>query len=182
METPFLIGDRIYLRPLDTEADLDRCLRWINDPEVSATLGRHHPIGRVAERDWLEEQYKSDTQINLAIVVKDADRHIGNCGFNTIDYVNRNAVFGILIGEKEAWGHGYGPEAARLLLKYGFEELGLHRIGLEVYAHNARAIRAYEKAGFVREGVLRESYFRSDSFHDTILMSVLESEWRKTCG
>jgi len=178
MINPFLIGDRIYLRPLDEETDLDRCLGWINDPEVLTTLGRRHPTGRAAEREWLQEQYKSEEQMNLAIVLVDGDRHIGNCGFNEIDYVNRNAVFGILIGEKDAWGQGYGPEAARLILKYGFEELGLHRIGLDVYSHNPRAIRAYEKAGFVREGTLRESYYRNGVYHDTIVMSVLESEWR----
>jgi RimJ/RimL family protein N-acetyltransferase len=178
MINPFLIGERIYLRPLDEETDLDRCLEWINDPEVLTTLGRRQPMGRAAEREWLQEQYKSEEHLNLAIVLKDGDRHIGNCGFNEIDYVNRSAVFGILIGEKEAWGQGYGPEAARLILKYGFEELGLHRIGLDVYSHNPRAIRAYEKAGFVREGTLRESYYRNGVYHDTIVMSVLESEWR----
>jgi RimJ/RimL family protein N-acetyltransferase len=177
MEVPFILGERIYLRPLD-EADLDRCLRWINDPEVLVTLGRRQPTGRAAEKEWLQEQYKSDKHMNLAIVLKDGDRHIGNCGFNEIDYINRSAVFGILIGEKDTWGQGYGPEAARIILEYGFEELGLHRIGLDVYSHNARAIRAYEKAGFIREGTLRESYYRNGVYHDTIVMSVLESEWR----
>jgi RimJ/RimL family protein N-acetyltransferase len=177
MDNPFIIGARIYLRPLDAEADLERCLRWINDPEVLATLGRRQPTGRAAEREWLQEQYKRHDHMNLAIVLKDGDRHIGNCGFNEIDYVNRSAVFGILIGEKDAWGQGYAPEAARLLLKHGFEELGLHRIGLDVYSHNARAIRAYEKAGFVREGTLRESYYRNGVYQDTIVMSVLRSEW-----
>jgi len=182
VDNPFLIGDRIYLRPLDAETDLDRCLRWINDPEVLATLGRRKPVGRVSEREWLEEQYKSDEQMNLAIVLKDGDRHIGNCGFNDIDYVDRCGVFGILIGEKDCWGQGYAPEAAKLVLKYGFEELGLHRIELEVYSHNARAVRAYEKVGFRREGTLRESYYRNGVYHDTIVMSVLESEWRTSCG
>ncbi len=176
MDAPFLIGERIYLRPLDVD-DLDRCLRWINDPEILSTLGRREPMGRAAEKEWLEGQYKSDRHMNLAIVVADGDRHIGNCGFNAIDYVNRNAIFGILIGDKDAWGQGYGPEAARLILKYGFEELGLHRIGLEAYSHNARALRAYEKAGFIHEGTLRESYFRHGTFHDTIVMSILASEW-----
>lgn len=177
MDNPFIVGQRIYLRPLD-EADLDRCLRWINDSEVLVTLGRRHPLGRTAEQEWLREQYKSEDQMTLAIVLVDGDRHIGNCGFNEIDYVNRCGMFGILIGEKDVWGQGYGPEAADLILGYGFEQLGLHRIGLEVYSHNPRALRAYEKAGFVREGVLRESYFRNGVYHDTIVMAVLESEWR----
>jgi len=177
MPVALLTGDRIVLRPLCGE-DLDRCMRWINDPEMQARIGRRHPMGRAQEEEWLADQYKRDDHLNLAIVVKDGDRHIGNCGFNQIDFVNRNAEFGILIGERDSWGSGYGPEAARLILAYGFEELGLHRIGLGVYAFNERAILAYEKAGFVREGAEREAYFRHGRFHDHIRMSVLESEWR----
>jgi len=177
MRTPFLVGDRIYLRPLDAATDLDRCLRWINDPELQARIGRRHPMGRTQEQEWLDGQYKQDDHMNLAIVVADGDRHIGNCGFNAIDSVNRSAVFGIMIGETDTWGQGYGPEASRLIIEYGFEELGLHRIELDVFSHNAGAIRAYEKTGFIREGVKRESYFRHGVYHDTIQMSILESEW-----
>ena len=178
MNCPFLNGSRIYLRPLD-EADLDRCLRWINDPELIVRLGRRHPMSRTQEREWLLGQYKSESHLNLAIIVRDGDRHIGNCGFNQIDYFNRCAEFGILIGEKDAWGQGYGPEAAQLILRYGFEELGLHRIALEVYSFNEHAIRSYEKAGFVHEGTKRESYFRNGAFHDTLVMGILEEEWEK---
>ncbi len=176
MEMPFLIGERIYLRALDS-GDLDRCLRWMNDAEILAMLGRRLPMGRAAEREWLEAQSKDDSEMNLAIVLKEDDRHIGNCGFPEIDYANRSAAFGILLGEKDVWGCGYGPEAARLIVGYGFDQLGLHRIRLLVYAFNERAIRAYEKTGFVREGTLREAYYRHGAFHDTIVMSVLESEW-----
>ncbi len=178
MQTPFLIGKRIYLRPLGEE-DVERCLTWINDPEVISTLGRKGPISRTLERDWILEQYKSEASFSLAIVLQDGDRHIGNCGLHEIEYNNRSAQFGILIGDKAEWGKGYAPEAAGLLLRYGFEELALHRIGLEVYAHNLRAQRAYEKAGFVLEGKRRESYFSGGRFYDTLIMGVLRSEWEK---
>ena len=177
MENPFLIGEWIYLRPL-AEADLDRCLRWINDPEILFTLGRRFPMSRTLEREWLASRYKSENELSLALVLKDGDRHIGNCGFNEIDRGNRRAVFGILIGESERWGCGYAPEAARLLLRFGFAELNLHRISLEVYSHNMRARRAYEKAGFVHEGTMRESYFRNGRYHDTLIMGILKSEWK----
>jgi RimJ/RimL family protein N-acetyltransferase len=176
MECPFLTGERLYLRPLD-EGDLDRCVRWINDPEVLVTLGRRLPMNRAREREWLAAHYKSDRELGLAIVLKEGDRHIGNCGLHGIDPHNRCAEFGVMLGEKNAWGHGYAPEAGQLLIGFGFRELGLHRIMLRVYAINERAQRAYDKLGFVEEGVLRESYFRSGRFHDTIVMSVLESEW-----
>lgn len=178
MNNPFLIGERIYLRPLEEE-DLERCLRWINDPEILTTLGRRFPMSRALERDWLTDQYKSEKHFSLAIVLKEGDQHIGNCGFNDIDPLNRKAVFGILLGEKDQWGKGYAPEAARLIAGYGFDQLGLHRIGLEVYSHNKRAQHAYEKVGFVHEGTIRESYFHDGRYYDTLIMRILESEWRE---
>ncbi len=177
MNVPFLVGDRIYLRPLDADADLDRCLGWINDPELQARIGRRHPMSRAQEKEWLAGQYKREDQLNLAIVLKDTDQHVGNCGFNQIDFINRCAEFGILIAERDAWSKGYGPEAAGLILKHGFEELGLHRIWLWAFSFNQHAVRAYEKAGFKHEGVLREAYYRHGAYHDHIVMSVLESEW-----
>jgi RimJ/RimL family protein N-acetyltransferase len=152
-------------------------MRWINDSEVLQFLGQRHPMGREQEKEWLADQYKSEHQMNLAIVLKDEDLHIGNCGFNAIDYINKSAAFGILIGEKAAWNQGYGPEAARLILGYGFEQLNLHRIELDVYSLNPRAKKAYEKVGFKLEGTKRDSYYRNGQYHDTYVMSVLRSEW-----
>jgi len=181
MEAPFLTGEQIYLRPLD-EDDVDRCLRWINDAEVARGVGRKGPISRTQEREWIVGQYKSRSTFSLAIVLKAGDRHIGNCGLHEIEPENGRAEFGILIGEKGEWGKGYGPEAAGMLLRYGFEELRLHRIDLEVYAQNERAQRAYEKAGFVLEGRRRESYFSQGAFDDTLIMGILKPEWEKHAG
>jgi RimJ/RimL family protein N-acetyltransferase len=178
MSVVFIEGERLYLRPLGVE-DLDRCVRWINDPEVLQFLGRRFPMGREQEKEWLADQYKSEDQLNLAIVLKEGDRHIGNCGFNEIDYLNRSAVFGILIGEKDAWSCGYGPEAARLIVEYGFRTLGLHRVSLEVYSSNPRARKAYAKVGFKLEGTQRESYFYDGQFFDTHTMAILANEWRE---
>jgi RimJ/RimL family protein N-acetyltransferase len=180
MINPFLIGDRIYLRPLDEEADLDRCLGWINDPDILATLGRRSPMSRSMEREWLLGQYQDDRTFSLAIILKDGDRHIGNTGLHAIAPVDRSAEFGLLIGEKDVWGEGYGPEAGRLILAHGFGQLGLHRIFLRVFSFNERARRVYEKIGFRLEGTLRESYFRNREFHDTLVMSILEQDWEVT--
>jgi RimJ/RimL family protein N-acetyltransferase len=177
MKVPFLIGERLYLRPLD-EDDLDRCLRWINDPEIVVTLGRRTPMSRTTEREWLLGQYKDDHNLALAIVLKDGDRHVGNAGLHAISSFNRSAEFGLLIGDKDVWGEGYGPEAGRLILDHGFRQLGLHRIFLRVFSFNERAQRVYAKLGFVREGTLRESYFRDGTFHDTLVMSILREEWK----
>ena len=176
MDNPFLIGERIYLRPLDKD-DLDQCMRWINDPAITSTLTMRYPMSRTQEESWLLSHYKDQTDIPLAIVIKDQDHHIGNCGLHSIDYVNRNAEFGIMIGEKDQWGKGYAPEAGRLIIDYGFKQLGMHHISLEVYSHNKRAQRAYEKVGFVHEGTMRESYFRNGRYYDNLIMGILETEW-----
>ena len=102
---------------------------------------------------------------------------VGNCGFHKIDWRNRSAELGIFIGEKSYWSQGYGTEAMRLLLKHGFETLNLNRIFLRVFNSNLRAIRSYEKAGFIAEGKMRQAEFRRGAYKDVILMSVLRSEW-----
>ncbi len=89
----------------------------------------------------------------------------------------RRASFGILIGDKAAWGKGYGSEATRLMLRHAFETLNLNRVWLHVYEYNQRGIRAYEKVGFRREGVLRQDTFRDGRYWDTIAMAVLREEW-----
>ncbi len=172
----FLDGDRLYLRPLDT-GDLECCLRWMNDPELLQFLGRKTPMSREMETEWLAKQYQDERHTNLAIVLKDGDRHIGNCGLDNADLLNRNASFGIFIGEADAREQGYGTEAVRLLLDYGFAQLNLHRIDLTVFSFNERARKAYEKAGFVLEGTRREDYYRHGKYHDTHLMGILKSEW-----
>jgi RimJ/RimL family protein N-acetyltransferase len=94
------------------------------------------------------------------------------------DWISRNAEVGIVIGEKDYWNKGYGSEAMQLMLKHGFETLNLHRIWLRVYGFNTRAIRAYEKSGFVHEGRKREASFIQGKYHDVLIMSVLQPEWK----
>jgi RimJ/RimL family protein N-acetyltransferase len=178
MQNPFLVGERVYLRPLDTD-DLELCLKWINDPEITSTLTMRFPMSRTQEQSWIVSHYKDQSDVPLAIVIKNNDQHIGNCGLHSIDYVNRLAEFGILIGQKNEWGKGYAQEAGRLIIDYGFKQLAMHRIYLHVYSHNKRAKRAYEKLGFVVEGTMRESYFRDGRYYDTIVMAVLENEWKE---
>jgi RimJ/RimL family protein N-acetyltransferase len=85
---------------------------------------------------------------------------------------------GIFIGEKSLWNQGYGTEVMKLLLKHGFHTLNLNRIALEVYENNPRAVRSYEKAGFVHEGCKRQGMYKDGHYIDILLMSVLRSEWQ----
>ncbi len=113
----------------------------------------------------------------LAIHLRDTDRLIGTCAFSQLDGDNGSALFHITIGEKDAWGRGYGTEATELMLEHAFERLGLHRVALSVFAFNERAIRAYRKAGFVVEGRARESIWRDGRYWDELQMSMLDSDW-----
>jgi len=173
----FLRGERIYLRPLEM-SDLERCQRWINDPDNRTTLVSHLPLNQNAEKEFIERCSKPDKEIHLAIVLNEGDRHIGTIGLFNIRWKDRAAEFGLMIGEADARGHGYGSEAIRLINKYAFEQLNLNRLELSVVAFNERAIRMYEAAGFVREGVRRETVFSGGRYVDLIGYSMLASEYR----
>jgi [ribosomal protein S5]-alanine N-acetyltransferase len=181
MNNPYLIGESLYLRPVERE-DAPRIAGWLNDPEVNRTLLRYRPIAVHQEVAWIEQNLgtaEMDT-LGLGIVLKAEDRFIGVCGLHQIELRNRQAAFGLTIGEKDAWGKGYGTEVTRLLVRHGFETLNLNRIWLHVYTNNPAGVRAYEKAGFQREGVLRQSCYQGGRYWDTIVMAVLREEWNAT--
>jgi RimJ/RimL family protein N-acetyltransferase len=141
----------------------------------------YRPLSRAEEERWVESLASRREDIVLAIEVRAGDQwvHIGNVGLHRIDWKNRTATLGIVIGEREYWGKGYGTEAVRTMLRYAFEELGLNRVELETYSFNPRAIRCYEKAGFKREGVRRQALYRNGKFHDVILMGILRDEFEE---
>jgi diamine N-acetyltransferase len=115
----------------------------------------------------------------LVIDMKDGDgwRLIGNSSFFAFDWIARSAEVGIMIGDKTVWSQGYGTEVMTLLLRHGFETLNLNRVYLRVHADNKRAIRTYEKAGFVHEGCMRQAVYKSGQYGDLLYMSVLSEEW-----
>ena len=162
MQNPFLIGERIYLRPIE-EADASNYVRWLNDAEVSRYLAASFPLNLFREQEYVRNLYTDRNGLNLALSLQDGDRHIGGAGIHDIHQTDRSATFGIVIGEQDCWGKGYGTEATRLLVAHGFDTLNLNRIGLNVFEFNPRGIRAYEKAGFVKEGLLRQATTRKAS-------------------
>lgn len=177
MQTPFLIGSAIYLRPLDL-ADVPQLLTWMNDPEVTRQLRAYRPIMRVWEEEFLRKLSTSETDIALGIMVREPEQFIGVTGLHRLDVGNRHAAFGITIGETSAWGKGYGTEVTRLMVQYAFDRLNLNRVWLHVYEFNERARRVYQKVGFRPEGRLRQDTFRDGRYWDTLVMGVLRDEWR----
>jgi RimJ/RimL family protein N-acetyltransferase len=178
MNIRYYEGDRIYFRPIELE-DEPVLRQWRNDPDIWATLLYTQPVNALREREWIEKLYKDTHDVGLAICLKDGHRHIGGCGLHKVDPIHRRAEFGILIGDREYQNQGYGTEATRLMVRYGFEEMNLNRIGLSVFAENLAGIRAYEKAGFVREGCVRRAYYRNGSYHDELFYGLLRSEWEQ---
>jgi len=172
----FLSGERIYARPFEL-CDVERFQRWLNDPATRVTLAHHLPLTEKMEREYIENVGKQQDAIHLCIVLKEGDRHIGGMGLHQIRWKDRAAVFGIFIGETAYRGKGYGVEATRLMLRYAFETLNLNRIELWVYDFNKAAIRTYEKAGFVCEGVRRQNRFVEGRYVDESIYGILAGEY-----
>lgn len=174
-----IYGRRVRLRAVERQ-DVEKFHQWINDPEVTEGLALYLPMSMRDEEGWFEGISKRPPQEKpLAIDCRDGEDWtlIGNSGFFDLDHTAHSGEIGIMIGDKSYWNRGYGTEAMLLLLRHGFETLNLHRIFLRVYASNPRAIRSYEKAGFVHEGRLRDAVYRRGSYGDVLMMSVLHPEW-----
>src|ERR1044072_2766726 len=113
----------------------------------------------------------------MGIHLRDSDRLIGTCALSQLDSDNGSALFHITIGEKDAWGQGFGTEATRLMVDHAFCALNLHRVALTVFAFDDGALRSYRSVGFVVEGRAREAIWREGRWWDEISMSLLDSEW-----
>ncbi len=174
-----ITGIDIRMRAIE-RSDLPRFVRWLNDPEVTAGLSLILPISMDEEEAWYEAMLKQPaTQHPMMIEVCQSEEWapVGNCGYHDINTQVRSGEVGIFIGEKHYWNKGYGTEAMRLLVRHGFETLNLNRVFLRVYANNPRAIRSYEKVGFVHEGRLRQAAYRNGQYVDELIMSILRTEW-----
>jgi RimJ/RimL family protein N-acetyltransferase len=170
-------GQKIYLRAIERD-DLARCHAWMNEPELRATLAQRYPMSLAREADWIERVTRGQdpSEIHFAICLAVGDRHVGNCGFVGIDRDNRIATLGILIGEKECRGKGFGTDAIRALCRFAFEEMDLRKIRLDVHADNAAGLKAYERVGFRREGLLREEVHRAGRPVDVVRMGLLRGD------
>jgi len=173
-----IMGDKVRLRPIERD-DLPRFVEWFGAPEVRRHLTLYLPFSLAQEERWFESlQERQERQEGMVLAIETAEgAHIGNIGLHAIDWKNRQAELGIVIGEKAYWNQGYGSDAIRTLLRLAFCEMNLHRVFLWVDADNGRGIRCYEKAGFQRDGIFRDVVFREGAYHDQYVMSILESEF-----
>lgn len=169
-------GELVSLGPMRRDL-LPLYRRWVNDFGTVRFLGiGPTPMTEEAEVAWFERAATSDEPM-FTIYERTTGRPIGNTGLHNVDRRNRSAFWGIMIGEVEARGKGYGTETARLMLDYAFTALGLHSVTLTVFEFNLAGRRAYEKAGFKEIGRRRQSRWQGGRFWDEILMDCLASEF-----
>ena len=174
-----ILSKQVRLRAVERE-DLPRFQRWLNDPEVTAGLMIYLPLSQMDEQNWFETMLKAPPEEHpLVIEVLQGETWIpiGNCGIHDVDHRIRSGEIGIFIGEKSYWNQGIGTLVMRLFLKHCFDTLNLNRVFLRVYEDNLRAIRSYERAGFVHEGRMRQAMYKQGRYLDVLLMSVLRAEW-----
>ena len=167
---------RVLLRPARPD-DRDRLLRWINDRELVVLSAPFHPVTEAEHDAWFAGVLsgREDRRFFMIDTTPDA-RTIGSCQLLNIHPVHRSADLQIRIGTRSAWGQGFGTAAVQALVEYAFCELGLHRVSLQVFAHNERAIGAYRKAGFAVEGTARQAAFIEGRFVDVVHMGILDGE------
>jgi RimJ/RimL family protein N-acetyltransferase len=172
-----VVGKRCYLSPLSHE-DAEAHTRWENDLEVAIPLGdeAYTPTSLEKMHEQIEAALRNQSHV-FSIVDLESNRTIGRCMLTNLDAVNRSAMLGIMIGDKEFQNRGYGQEAIRLLLDYAFNLLNLNSVMLGTFAYNLRAIAAYKKVGFREIGRRRQARLIAGRAYDGILMDILAEEF-----
>ncbi len=166
-------GARVYLRPVEASDVNDAYLRWMNDHEVTRCLeSRFIEHTKESLGQFVRSMAQSESNVFLAIVLINGQRHIGNLKIGPIDRHHGTADLGIIIGEKDCWGKGLATEAIALATTYAFSELRLRKITAGSYANNMGSVKAFMKAGWEIEGTLRRQYISSGEPVDKIVLAA----------
>ena len=176
--TPPLATGLIYLRPAE-RTDVPLFVSWLNDLRTTRTLLMIGPMSEVAEERWFDQmlEHQGRDRWHFVVCRRADDRPVGVLDLHEVDLRNGGASLGILIGDPADTGQGYGSDALRALVGFGFDQLRLERIQLDVFDYNEGARRVYERVGFRHEGTLRHAVYRDGAFHDVHRMAVLRDEW-----
>jgi RimJ/RimL family protein N-acetyltransferase len=171
-------GQQVYLREI-REDDSDSIIRCFQNEEIMYMTGTRNILTKKQIKEAIKRFKADSSRYDFAICLVDNDQVIGDLAIMEVDLDNKKAVFRIALHNIENCGRGMGSEAVRLAQRFTFEELNLNRLELQVYSHNSRAIKSYEKVGFKKEGVLRQALFMNNTFSDEIIMSLLRDEYMK---
>lgn len=174
--TPYIIGKLINLRSFHIE-DKINYRSWLDN----ATVTKYMEMGYRPSNEYnIEEVYKEAnfSENNIVMIIEDKNnKPIGVVGLYCINWIIKKSEFRILIGETDYYGKGYGTEATKLILNYGFNRLNLETIYLGVNEENISAYKTYLKAGFVKEGVRRNFVYNNGKYYNSVMMSILKDEY-----
>ena len=174
-----IVGDRIYLSPRGaSDEEIEKFTEWMNDFQVTDYINKSEQImTAIGEKEWLENTARKNENKNFNIIDLNSNKLIGTIGLEKFNWTSRNAVLGIFIGDKNYRNNGYGTEAIKLLLEFGFKYLNLHSIRLSLLSVNERAHKCYLKFGFKDAGKSREEIFLNGKYYDKLYMDILEGEF-----
>jgi RimJ/RimL family protein N-acetyltransferase len=165
-------GEKIRLRDLN-EDDLKKCLSWLKDPRINKFLSQDfNSLTEIDELKWLREIKSSGRELVFAVEDKLENTYIGNCGLHKIDWDKKTATLGIVIGENNYRGKGYGTDAIKSIIEFAKNELGIKSIQLNVYEYNHRAIKVYKKCGFKTKTVLKKNHYYNKKYWNTFIMEM----------
>jgi RimJ/RimL family protein N-acetyltransferase len=178
--SPFF-GEKILLRIIERK-DIDSIMENWNTYESRIGTGRFIPESKLQREEWIEKthkQAKEGTGYAFSIISKKSKEFLGTCSLRRINFINRGAFLSISIHNPSNHDKGYGTDAVKCLLRFGFEILNLHRIELHVYEFLERAIHVYEKLGFKKTGLRREASFIAGEYRNDLVMDILRTEYNK---
>jgi len=173
-----LYGKRIMLREY-RESDLIHIRKWVNEHEIVKYLSNIflYPQSEEQTRDFLDRAMSKEWK-GFVIAEKETGDYIGQIDFVELDLINGVGEVGIVIGDLELTSQGIGTEALNIILEFGFNNLRLNRIELVCWSFNKRGQKAYEKVGFVKEGIRRQKLYRKGKYHDEYCYGILKKEWK----
>jgi RimJ/RimL family protein N-acetyltransferase len=171
-----LVGEKVYLSPVSTD-DWQIYNKWGNDFELTFYYYGGSTSVSPAATSPESLEWRAKCEHSFTIIDNETDAVIGECAFNYEDVKNRHAKIGIAIGERDYWSKGYGSDALRLMLDFGFNVRGYNSICLNVYEYNRRGLACYEKVGFKKQGVWRDCLTRGNKKYDCIYLDILASEY-----
>ena len=171
---PALVGSRVTLGPPRAD-DLQRYASWFSDTDVTRYLVRDWPPSLKEEEEWFDRVARSEKDVVWAMYVD--DQPVGTTGIHSIDWRNRRATTGTLIGDRAFWGRGIGGESMRLRSRFAFDELGLEKLTTYVVEGNAASRRGLERAGYETVGIHRRHEFRRGQWWDVWAGELLRDRW-----
>jgi [ribosomal protein S5]-alanine N-acetyltransferase len=177
---PFLESKKIFLTIIDEEDIPIKYLKWINDQSIiGQTESRYFPTSKNKLFKKVKEFNESPNTVFFSIIDKKTKDYIGNVKIGPINWIDRNAAIGRLIGEKDFHGKGYGTEVSKLILKYAFQILNLNKIYSGAIESNKGSIKSNLKLGFKIEGELREHYYLNGSYKSLIQLGLTKKDYAK---